>query len=86
LERSRSARSGGILHARADARLSADHRPEGPALLAELKTQGYKIVHVRGKEPVKSLAAYDDMIVKEFAGSMIAKRPMSSVVRTISGE
>jgi hypothetical protein len=57
-----------------------------PALLAELKAQGYKIVHMKAKEPVKTLAAYDDMIVKEFAGSVVAKRPTSSVVRTISGE
>jgi peptidoglycan/xylan/chitin deacetylase (PgdA/CDA1 family) len=59
---------------------------EVPALLAELKAQGYKIVHMKAKEPVKTLAAYDEMIVKEFAGSVVAKRPTSSVVRTISGE
>jgi peptidoglycan/xylan/chitin deacetylase (PgdA/CDA1 family) len=54
-----------------------------PALLTELKAKGYKIVHMRAKEPVKTLAAYDAMIVKEFAGSVIAKRPTSSVVRTV---
>jgi len=57
-----------------------------PALLAELKTNGYKVVHMRGKAPVKSLAAYDEMIVKEFSGSVVAKRPTSSVVRTIDGQ
>ena len=57
-----------------------------PALLAELQAKGYKIVHMRAKEPVKTTAAYDEMIVKEFAGSVVAKRPTSSVVRTISGE
>jgi len=57
-----------------------------PALLAELKAQGYKVVHMRAKGPVVTLAAYDAMIVKEFAGSVVAKRPTSSVVRTISGE
>jgi peptidoglycan/xylan/chitin deacetylase (PgdA/CDA1 family) len=54
-----------------------------PALLAELKTQGYKIVHTRAKEPVKTLAAYDQMMVKEFSGSVVATRPTSSVVRTV---
>ena len=56
------------------------------ALLAELKAKGYRVVHMRAKEPVKTLAAYDEIIVKEFAGSVIAKRPTSSVVRTISGQ
>ena len=59
---------------------------EVPDLLAELKAQGYKVVHMRAKESVKTLATYDDMIVKEFAGSVIAKRPTASVVRTISGD
>ena len=59
---------------------------EVPALLAELKAKGYKVVHMKAKETVKTLAAYDAMIVKEFAGSVVAKRPTSSVVRTISGE
>jgi peptidoglycan/xylan/chitin deacetylase (PgdA/CDA1 family) len=57
-----------------------------PALLAELKEKGFKVVHMRAKEPVKTLAAYDDIITKEFAGSVVAKRPTSSVVRTIGGE
>jgi peptidoglycan-N-acetylglucosamine deacetylase len=59
---------------------------EVPELLAELKAKGYKIVHMKAKDPVKTLAAYDAIIVKEFAGSVVAKRPTSSVVRTISGE
>lgn len=59
---------------------------EVPDLLAELKAKGYKIVHMKAKGPVTTLAAYDQIIVKEFAGSVVAKRPTSSVVRTISGE
>jgi peptidoglycan-N-acetylglucosamine deacetylase len=55
-----------------------------PALLAELKAKGYKIVQMRAKEPVKTLAAYDEAINKEFAGKVVATRPASSVIRTIS--
>lgn len=55
-----------------------------PDLLVELKAKGYKVVHMRAKEPVTTLVAYDEMITKEFAGSVVAKRPTSSVVRTIS--
>jgi peptidoglycan/xylan/chitin deacetylase (PgdA/CDA1 family) len=57
-----------------------------PALLSELKAKGYKVVHLRAKAPVTTIASYDEAITKEFAGSVVAKRPMSSVVRTISGE
>jgi peptidoglycan/xylan/chitin deacetylase (PgdA/CDA1 family) len=55
-----------------------------PALLTELKAQGYKVVHMRAKEPVKTLAAYDEVIAKEFAGKVIATRPTSSVIRTVT--
>jgi peptidoglycan/xylan/chitin deacetylase (PgdA/CDA1 family) len=55
------------------------------ALLAALKSGGYKVVHMKSKEPVKTLANYDEIITKEFAGSVVAKRPTASVVRTIEG-
>jgi hypothetical protein len=54
------------------------------ALLAALKAGGYKVVHITTKDPIKTLANYDAMIMKEFAGSAVAQRPMTSVVRTIS--
>jgi peptidoglycan/xylan/chitin deacetylase (PgdA/CDA1 family) len=57
---------------------------ELPDLLAELKKNGYKIVQMRAKEPVKTLAAYDEAINKEFAGKIVAKRPTSSVIRTVT--
>ena len=53
-------------------------------LLAALKAKGYKVVQVTAKEPVKSIASYDAMIMKEFAGSAVAKRPMASVIKTIT--
>jgi peptidoglycan/xylan/chitin deacetylase (PgdA/CDA1 family) len=55
------------------------------ALLAELKAKGFKVVHMKSKEPVKTLANYDAMITKEFSGTVIGARPTSSVVRTIEG-
>jgi len=57
-----------------------------PALLAALKEKGYKVVHMKSKAPVTTIASYDAAITKEFAGNIVAKRPMSSVVRTISSE
>lgn len=55
-----------------------------PELLNQLKAGGYKIVQVKAKEPVKTLAEYDEAITKEFGGNTVSARPVSSVVRTIS--
>jgi peptidoglycan/xylan/chitin deacetylase (PgdA/CDA1 family) len=55
-----------------------------PQLLAELKAKGYKIVHMRPKTEVKTLAEYDAMVEKDMKGfGAGSDRPMSSVVRTI---
>jgi peptidoglycan/xylan/chitin deacetylase (PgdA/CDA1 family) len=56
---------------------------ELPELLTELKKKGYKVVQMRAKEPMKTLAAYDEAITKEFAGKVVATRPTSSVIRTV---
>jgi peptidoglycan/xylan/chitin deacetylase (PgdA/CDA1 family) len=55
-----------------------------PELLAQLKAGGYKIVHVKAKELVKTLPEYDEAIMKEFGGNTVSARPTSSVVRTVS--
>jgi peptidoglycan-N-acetylglucosamine deacetylase len=54
-------------------------------LLADLKAGGYKIVFMKPKEPVKTIAAYDEMVMKQMKASTggAADRPTSSVVRTI---
>jgi peptidoglycan/xylan/chitin deacetylase (PgdA/CDA1 family) len=57
-----------------------------PELLSQLKAGGYKIVQVKAKEPVKTLAEYDEAITKEFGGNTVSARPVNSVVRTISGD
>jgi hypothetical protein len=55
-----------------------------PELLVQLKSGGYKIVHVKAKESVKTLAEYDQQLEKELGGQTANSRPMLSVVRTIS--
>jgi len=59
-----------------------------PELLAELKANGYKIVHLVPKGQLDSLAQYDEMLVKDQNLSPVTGggRPTSSVVRTIGGE
>ncbi len=55
-----------------------------PALLAQLKANGFKIVQVKAKDQVKTLPQYDEAMMKEFGGSTVGARPTSSVVHTIS--
>jgi peptidoglycan/xylan/chitin deacetylase (PgdA/CDA1 family) len=52
-------------------------------LLNDLKAGGYKVVFMKPKEPVKTIASYDEMILKQLKPSG-GGRPTSSVVRTIS--
>ncbi len=55
-----------------------------PALLAELKAGGYKIVHMRAASHLRSLAQYDEAIKAEAQLPTVSTRPTSSVVRTVS--
>lgn len=52
-------------------------------ILAQLKAGGYKIVHMKSKEPVPSLPEYDAMVVKELNPLAANARPMNSVIRSI---
>jgi hypothetical protein len=54
-----------------------------PVLLKQLKDAGYKVVHMTGKTPVKSLPEYDELVKKEVKLPTVSDRPTSSVVRTI---
>jgi peptidoglycan/xylan/chitin deacetylase (PgdA/CDA1 family) len=54
-----------------------------PELLRQMQAAGYKIVQVKAKEPVKTLANYDAMMAQEIKGGGGGGRPISSVVRTI---
>ena len=55
-----------------------------PELLVQLKANGYKIVQVKAKGPVETLAEYDGPLEKELGGETANSRPILSVVRTIS--
>jgi peptidoglycan/xylan/chitin deacetylase (PgdA/CDA1 family) len=55
-----------------------------PELLNQLKANGYKLVHMKAKDPVKTIAQYDEMVAKEIKLPTVSDRPTSSVVRTIS--
>ncbi len=55
-----------------------------PELLNQLKANGYKIVHMKGKTPLQSIASYDALVQKEQKLPTLSDRPTSAVVRTIS--
>jgi peptidoglycan/xylan/chitin deacetylase (PgdA/CDA1 family) len=56
-----------------------------PELLRQLKANGYKLVHMVPKEPVTTLAKYDDMVrAQDKYSSANNTRPESNVVKTIS--
>jgi peptidoglycan/xylan/chitin deacetylase (PgdA/CDA1 family) len=53
-------------------------------LLKQLKAGGYKIVLVKAKDPLTTIASYDEQILKDQKLPTVSGRPTSSVVRTIS--
>jgi peptidoglycan/xylan/chitin deacetylase (PgdA/CDA1 family) len=56
-----------------------------PEVLRQLKAGGYKIVHMVPKDPVTTLAKYDDMVrAQDKFSNANNTRPESSVVKTIS--
>jgi peptidoglycan/xylan/chitin deacetylase (PgdA/CDA1 family) len=55
-----------------------------PRLLEQLRVNGYRIVHLQPKEPVKTLADYDALVSKDLKGSVADARPTANVARTIS--
>jgi len=56
-----------------------------PDLLKKLKDGGYKVVQVVGKTPVEPKKEYADIVRKEMGGGLDDARPMSTVIKTISG-
>lgn len=55
-----------------------------PELMKRLKAGGYKVVQVKAKAPVTTIAQYDEEVVKGLKLPTTTSRPMSSVVQTIS--
>jgi len=56
-----------------------------PEILRQLKAAGFKVVHMVPKQPVTTLAKYDDMVkAQDKFSSTNNTRPESSVVKTIN--
>lgn len=55
-----------------------------PTLLQKLKAGGYKVVHMRAKAPVQTIASYDEAITKDAKLPTVSSRPVNSVVTTVS--
>src|SRR5262245_11585083 len=55
-----------------------------PELLKRLKAGGYKVVAMRAKAPVQTLAQYDEAVIKELKLPTMSNRPLSSVVTDVS--
>ncbi len=55
-----------------------------PELLRKLKAGGYKVVHMRAKAPVVTMAEFDESVIKDMKLPAVSSRPLNSVVQTIS--
>src|SRR5882757_183582 len=55
-----------------------------PDLLKKLKAGGYKVVAMKAKAPVQTIAKYDEDVIKDAKLPTVSSRPVSSVVQTIS--
>jgi hypothetical protein len=53
-----------------------------PTLLGRLKAGGYKVVQMKAKAPLRTIAQYDAEVVKDAKLPTISSRPVSSVVQT----
>jgi hypothetical protein len=61
-------------------RVTAESMPE---LLNQLKANGYKIVHMKPKSSVTSLAQYEELLRKSAKLPTVSDRPTSAVVRDV---
>ena len=55
-----------------------------PTLLRRLKAGGYKVVQMKAKAPLETLAEYDEALGKDMKVPVASTRPVSSVVQTVS--
>jgi peptidoglycan/xylan/chitin deacetylase (PgdA/CDA1 family) len=55
-----------------------------PELLRRLKAGGYKVVQMKAKAPVQTLAEYDEMVQRDGKVPVASTRPVNSVVQTVS--
>ena len=55
-----------------------------PALLRRLKAGGYKVVQMKAKTSLPTLAEYDEALIKDMKIPVASTRPVGSVVQTVS--
>lgn len=55
-----------------------------PTLLHRLKAGGYKVVLMKAKAPLQTLAEYDESLVKDMKLPVASSRPLGNVVQTVS--
>jgi peptidoglycan/xylan/chitin deacetylase (PgdA/CDA1 family) len=55
-----------------------------PTLLRRLKAGGYKVVQMKAKAPLETLAEYDNALFKDAKVPVTSTRAVSSVVQTVS--
>jgi hypothetical protein len=55
-----------------------------PELLHRLKAGGYKVVLMKPKAPMQTLAEYDDGLIKDLKLPVAGSRPISTIVQTVS--
>jgi len=55
-----------------------------PEIMKRLKAGGYKVVQVKAKAPLQTIAKYDEELVKDVKLPTVSSRPVNSVVQTIS--
>jgi peptidoglycan-N-acetylglucosamine deacetylase len=55
-----------------------------PTLLRRLKAGGYKVVQMKARLPLQTLAEYDDALLKDMKVPVTSIRPVNSVVQTVS--
>src|SRR5258707_7521680 len=55
-----------------------------PMLLRRLKAGGYKVVQMKAKAPLQTLAEYDDALVKDMKLPVASTRPVNNVVQTVT--
>jgi 3-dehydroquinate dehydratase len=55
-----------------------------PELMKRLKAGGYKVVQVKAKAPVQTIAQYDEEVTKNVKLPTVSTRPLNGVVQTIS--
>jgi peptidoglycan/xylan/chitin deacetylase (PgdA/CDA1 family) len=55
-----------------------------PTLLSRLKAGGYKVVAMKSKTQLETIAKYDEEMLKSVKVPTVSSRPVSSVVQTVS--